>query len=108
MNETTPNDAVAQRVASLESQVTILLIALVLLAVPVALYFYRQASDARKEFDTVSRVITSYNQNSANINRMVSQLGVFSQTHRDIQPLLEHYNVIPAPGAAAPAAAPRR
>ena len=95
-----------ERIASLETQVTILLIALVLLAAPIALYFFRETSDTRKEYDTVSRVIANYNQNSPNIQKMVSQLSVFGQTHRDIQPLLEHFGV-PVAGAA-PAAAPRR
>ena len=55
MNETTPNDMVAQRIASLETQVTILLIALVLLAAPIALYFFRETSDTRKEYDRQPR-----------------------------------------------------
>ena len=97
-----PNDA-DKRIASLENQVTILLLALVVMAAPLAYYFYRQAADAGKEYESVSRVLTTYNQNQANIQKMVSQLAVFGQTHRDIQPVLEHFGVPVAGATAAPA-----
>jgi len=83
----------SRRISSLETQVTILLIALVALTGPMALYFFRQASDAGKEYTSLVQVINTYNANAANIKRAITELSVYGETHRDIVPLLEKYGV---------------
>jgi hypothetical protein len=96
------NDSSA-RIASLENQITLLLLLLVALSAPLALYFYRQASDAGKEYAQVNGIETAYKENAQNIQRTVVQLGAFGQTHKDIQPLLQQFGIpVGAPGAVQP------
>jgi len=101
----TPSDA-AQRIESLEKQVTLMLLLLVLATGSLAVYFFRQASDANKEYTQVASVIEAYNKNQTAIKSAVTQLSVYGQTHRDIQPLLEKYNLT-GPPPVAPTAPPR-
>lgn len=99
------NDSSA-RIASLEKQVTLLLVLLVALTGPLALYFFRQASDAGKEYGQVKAIETAYKENAQNIQRAVVQLGAYGQTHKDIQPLLQQFGIpmgVPSvPGAVQP------
>jgi flagellar basal body-associated protein FliL len=107
MNPTVSPDESARRISALENQVTILLLVLVVLAGALALFFFRQASDANKQYTQTVQMLNTYNRNANNIKMMVSQLGAYGATHRDIQPILERYGVMTAPAGAAPTA-PRR
>jgi len=99
----TPAGDVSERLALLERQVTILLVALILVSGTLGVFFYRQASNLNKDYETVApqarQVIEVYTKNQPAIQRLLTSLVQYSQTHKDIVPLLEHNGVLSAPAA---------
>ena len=104
MSETTftapSNGDLASRVASLERQVTILLIALIFVSGTLGVFFYRQAANLTKDYEGVApqarSVLEVYGKNQQAIQRLIGSLVQYSQTHKDIVPLLEHNGVLSA------------
>jgi len=94
---------VSERLALLERQVTILLIALILVSGTLGVFFYRQASNLNKDYEMVApqarQVIEVYTKNQPAIQRLLTSLVQYSQTHKDIVPLLERNGVLGTPPA---------
>ena len=107
MSETTtftaPAGDLSNRVTSLERQVTILLVALVLVSGTLGIFFYRQASNLNKDYDAVApqarQVLDVYSKNQQGIQRLLTSLVQYSQTHKDIVPLLERNGLLAPTGA---------
>lgn len=108
MSETTfstpPAGDLSSRVTSLERQVTILLIALIFVSGTLGIFFFRQASNLNKDYEAVApqarQVLEVYGKNQQGIQRLLTSLVQYSQTHKDILPILEHNGVLAAPAPA--------
>jgi len=103
---TTPsNGDLSSRVTSLERQVMILLIALIFVSGTLGVFFYRQAANLNKDYEAVApqarQVLEVYGKNQQGIQRLITSLVQYSQTHKDIVPLLEHNGVLAPNGAPA-------
>jgi hypothetical protein len=90
----------AGQIGSLQRQVMILLLALIVASGTLVFYLCYQAHIIGKQYDTVAlpgaQIVKSYEQNETNIVRFVQQLQAYGQTHPDFQPILKKYGIPPA------------
>jgi hypothetical protein len=97
INSPAPNDLVNQ-VASLQRQVTVLLLALVVVSGTLAVYLFYQSRLAGKDIQAIRPqavpVIQAFNQNHSNMEKFVQQVIAYGQTHPDFQPILQKYGII--------------
>lgn len=113
------NDDLRQQCASLQRQVTTLLLAVFVLSGTLTVFLWRQARYARADLEVLqqpaSQIIQSFNQEKPIMQDFIVRLNDFSKTNPDFAPILAKYR-IPAtvsvsttsapPAVAAPKATP--
>jgi hypothetical protein len=93
---TEPSDLAGQ-VASLQRQVMILLLALIVVSGTLASYLYYQSRILGKDLVAIepqaAQMINGFNQNEPNMEKFIQQLVAYGQTHPDFQPILKKYPI---------------
>ena len=90
-------------ISSLRTQVFAQLVALVVMAMCLTVYLYRQASMEGKQLAQAGRVIASYKQQEPAVINLVNELVAYGQTHPDFtRTVLKKYGL---GGPAKPSAA---
>lgn len=108
MNETqtTPSapDDLAGEVASLRRQISILLLALIVVSGTVATYLFYQShtigTDLAMLEPQAREMIQNYDKNAPVLQKFVQDLQAYGQTHPDFQPILKKYGISPTPAPA--------
>ena len=106
MNDTISNST-GEQVSALQRQVFSLLVALIVVSGTLTVYLYRQASLARKDYESIApqaqQVIGAFNQNQQLLISFVNQLVAYGQLHPEFRPVLAKYGIAAnAGGAVAP------
>ena len=115
MNEPQTNspvsDDLASQVASLRHQMTLLLLALIVISGTLTTYLFYQAHTLSNDVTVLEpqarMVIQNYNKNLPNIQQFVRELVTYGQKHPDFQPILKQ-NGIPLTLPAATNSAPKK
>jgi hypothetical protein len=103
------NDSSSDQVASLQAQVAVLKLALIVVAGTLVAYLYYQQHILGKDVAAVRPqampVIQAFQQNYATAEAFKAQLANYALTHQDFQPILRKYGWAPpaAPTNPAPA-----
>ncbi|HEY1718134.1 MAG TPA: hypothetical protein VGH42_07545 [Verrucomicrobiae bacterium] len=96
IKSTEPSDLAGQ-VASLQRQVMILLLALIVVSGTLASYLYYQSRIMGKDLAAIEpqamQMIKAYNQNEPNMEKFVQQLVTYGQTHPEFQAILKKYPI---------------
>jgi len=99
-------DELAGQISSLQRQVTLLLLALVVVSSTLTAFLFYQSHILGKDLDgtrsQASQIIQNYNKNVPQMQKLVQELTAYGQTHPDFQPILINYGIIPAATNAAP------
>ena len=102
MNETqnnSPNE-LATQVASLQRQVCVLLLALIVVSGAVAVYLWYQDRTSGRDLEAIkpqaTQVIQAFNQDRPGMEKFLNQLGAYGQTHPDFRPILQKYGIVSA------------
>ena len=104
MNEpenNSPNDLAAQ-VASLQRQVCVLLLALIVVSGTVAVYLWYQDRTSGRDLEAIrlsghTEFIQAFNQDLPGMEKFVGQLITYGQAHPDFKPILQKYGIAAAP-----------
>ena len=87
----------AGQIASLQRQVMILLLALIVVSGTLAFYLWYQSHIIGKDLAAIepqaAQIIRSYQQNEPNMEKFVQQLEAYGQTHPDFQAILKKYPI---------------
>lgn len=103
MNEPINNspDDLAAHVASLQRQVAVLLLALIVVSGTLTVYLWYQARTSGRDLEAIrpqaTQVIQSFNQDRPGMEKFVGQLITYGQTHPDFKPILAKYGIAAAP-----------
>lgn len=93
-----PSD-LKNRVESLQRQVTLLLLALIIVSGTLAFYLFYQSliwkRDLAKVKPEAEQIIKNYNDARPKIEKFVQQLQAYGQTHPEFQPILRKYGIAP-------------
>jgi len=99
-------DELAGQISSLQRQVTLLLLALVVVSSTVTAYLFYQMHILGKDLDgtrsQATQIIQNYNKNVPQMQKLVQELTAYGQTHPDFQPILVNYGIVAAATNAAP------
>lgn len=101
MNESQSNlpaaDEQTELIASLRRQMTILLLALIILSGTLTAYLFYQSRTMSRDLNLLEPrakvVIDNYQQNLPRIQKFVQELQAYGQKHSDFQPLLKRYGI---------------
>jgi hypothetical protein len=113
MNESEMNPSataeLTDQIAALRSQVTSMLLALIVVSGTLAFYLWYQSHITGTAIEMLKpeavRVTNVYNQNRPGMEKLIRQLVVYGQSHPDFQPILKKYGVpltLPAATNSAP------
>ena len=108
MNEPQTNapapDELACLVASLRRQITLLLLALIVISGTLTTYLFYEARTLGHDLEVLEpqarMVIQNYNKGLPHIQKFVQELVAYGQKHPDFQPILKRYGLpltLPAP-----------
>lgn len=93
-------DGLAAQVASLQRQVCVLLLALIVVSGTVTVYLWYQSRTSGRELQAIkpqaTQVIQAFNQDRPGMEKFVGQLVAYGQTHPDFRPILQKYGIAPA------------
>jgi len=96
IKSTEPSDLACQ-VASLQRQVMILLLALIVVSGTLASYLFYQSRIMGNDLAAVGpqamQMIKGYKQNEPNMEKFLQQLVTYGQTHPDFQAILKKYPI---------------
>jgi len=99
-------DELAGQISSLQRQVTLLLLALVVISSTLTAYLFYQMHILGKDLDgtrpQANQIIQNYNKNVPQMQKLVQELTAYGQTHPDFQPILVNYGIVAAATNAAP------
>ena len=120
-------ESLEQQVASLQRQVSWLLIVLMLVSGTLCVFLWRQARIARKDLTAfqvpASQIIAAFQRDKPMMDAFVAKVAEYGRTHSDFAPIMEKFKIqsatnppagaaattSPAPAAAtAPAAPPKK
>jgi hypothetical protein len=91
-----PGDLAVQ-IVSLRRQVTLLLLALIVVSGTVTAYFFYQSRTLGNDLAVVEpqaqAIVQNYSKNLPNIQKFVQELVVYGQAHPDFQPVLKKYGI---------------
>jgi hypothetical protein len=105
MNEPINNspDGLAAHVASLQRQVAVLLLALIVVSGTLTVYLWYQARSSGRDMEAIKpqamQVVQTFNQDRPGMEKFVNQLITYGQTHPDFRPILQKYGIAPLPAA---------
>jgi hypothetical protein len=103
MNEPENNstDGLAAHVASLQRQVAVLLLALIVVSGTVTVYLWYQARTSGRDLEAIrpqaTQVIQAFDQDRPGMEKFVGQLITYGQAHPDFKPILQKYGIAAAP-----------
>ena len=108
MNESETNPPVAADLAvqvdSLRRQITLLLLALIVISGTLTTYLFYQSRAVGSELaglePQAQAIIQNYNKSLPNIQKFVQELVAYGQAHPDFQPILKKYGIPLTPPAA--------
>ena len=97
---------------SLQLQLTLQLLALVLMAATLGFFFYVQARRAKYDLSVIkppaTSIIQAFEQEKPGVDSFIAKVAEYGRTHPDFAPIMQKYqiptNAAPAPAAAKPAA----
>ena len=93
-------DELAGQISSLQRQVRMLLLVLVVVSSTLTAYLFYQSRILGKDLDNTKpqamQIIQNYNKNLPQMQKLVQQLVAYGQTHPDFEPILINYGIIPA------------
>ena len=101
MNEPEINfpDGLAAQVASLQRQVAVLLLALIVVSGTVTVYLWYQSRTSSRDLEAIRpqamQIISAFNQDRPGMEKFVGQLVTYGQTHPDFRPILQKYGIAP-------------
>jgi ABC-type multidrug transport system permease subunit len=99
-------DELAGQISSLQRQVTMLLLMLVVVSSTLTAYLFYQSRILGKELNNTRpqamQIIQNYNNNVPQMKKLIEQLVAYGQAHPDFQPILKKYGIVPATTNAAP------
>lgn len=99
-------DELAGQVSSLQRQMTMLLLMLVVVSSTLTAYLFYQSRILGKDLDSTKpqamQIIQNYNNNVPQMQKLVQELVAYGQAHPDFQPILRTYGIIPVSTNAAP------
>jgi len=99
-------DELAGQISSLQRQVTLLLVALVVVSSTVTAYLFYQMHILGKDLDgtrpQAMQIIQNYNKDVPRMQKLVQDLTAYGQTHPDFQPILINYGIVAAATNAVP------
>ena len=108
INSPAPDDLAVQ-VVCLRRQITILLLALIVVSGTVAAYLFYQSRMLGKDLAGVEpqaqAIVQNYGKNLPTIQKFVQELVLYGQAHPDFQPVLKKYGIpltLPATTNSAP------
>jgi hypothetical protein len=91
-----PADTAGQ-IASLQRQVMILLLVLIVVSGTLTTYLFYQSRIMGKDLAAIEpeavQILNGYNQNEPRLQKFVQQLVGYGQTHPDFQPVLKKYGI---------------
>ena len=105
MNEPINNspDGLVAHVASLQRQIAVLLLALIVVSGTLTVYLWYQARSSGRDLEAIrpqaTQVIQAFGQARPSMEKFVNQLITYDQTHPDFRPVLQKYGITPAPVA---------
>lgn len=109
-NSPVPDDLTGQ-IASLRHQITLLLLALIVISGTLTTYLFYQAHALGRDLTVLEPqarvVIQNYNRNLPHIQQFVQELVAYGQKHPDFQPILKQ-NGIPLTLSALTNSAPKK
>ncbi len=97
------NNNCEAEISALKNQMFILLLALVVISGTFAVYIYREATNANKDFQQLQPMSAVIPQQEAAIGNFVASLAAYGNKHPDFLPVLKKYGIVPAPGGNPPA-----
>jgi len=108
MNEPQTNSPVSDEqtelIASLRRQMTLLLVALIVLSGTLTAYLFYQSRTMGRDLDLLEPqarvVIDNYQKNLPRIQKFVEELVTYGQRHPDFQPILKKYGIPLTPQSA--------
>ena len=114
MNETETTapvpDEQASLVACLQRQITLLLLALIIVSGTLTTYLFYQARTLGRDLTVLEPqarlVVENYNNNLPHVQKFIQELVTYGQRHPDFQPILKKYGIpltLPASTNSAPA-----
>ena len=100
-SESQPNspapDTLSDQVASLRRQISILLLALIVISGTLTVYLWYQSHITGKAIGTLQpqavQLTRIFEQNRPTVDKLVRQLIVYGQSHQDFQPILKKYGI---------------
>jgi hypothetical protein len=99
-----------QQCASLQRQVSTLLLAMFVLSGTVTVFLWRQARYARVDLETLkapaAQLIQAFKQEKLLMDDFVAKLSEFGKTHPDFAPILNKYKIQPAAASSITSAPP--
>jgi hypothetical protein len=98
MNDTFNTSDLAGQVASLQRQVTTLLLALIVVSGTLVAYLGYESFHMGKDIRVVeTQVIQPYKQKEPAIEKFITELAAYGQTHPDFRPILAKYGITKLP-----------
>jgi hypothetical protein len=87
----------AGQIASLQHQVKILLLVLIVVSGTLTTYLFYQSRIMGKDLAAIEpeavKILNGYRQNEPRLQKFVQQLAAYGQTHPDFQPILKQYGI---------------
>ncbi|HXR05034.1 MAG TPA: hypothetical protein VN836_10050 [Verrucomicrobiae bacterium] len=99
-------DELAGQISCLQRQVTLLLLALVVVSVTLTVFLFYQSRILGKDLENTRpqamQIIQNYNKSVPQMQKLVQDLTAYGKAHPDFQPILINFGIIPASTNAAP------
>jgi hypothetical protein len=99
-------DELAGQISTLQRQVSVLLLVLVVVSSTLTAYLFYQSRILGKDLDSTKpqamQIIQNYNKNVPQMQKLVEQLVAYGKAHPDFQPILINYGIVAAGTNGAP------
>jgi len=100
------SDDLAAQVASLQRQLFVLLLALIVVSGTLTFYLFCQSRFAGKDLAAIrpqaTQVIREFNLSRPALDRLIQQLVEYGRTHPEFQPILKKYGIVVSATNSAP------
>jgi hypothetical protein len=95
--DSTPSAELTDQITALRRQMITLLLALIVVSGTLAVYLWYQSRIVGKEMNVIRpqavQIMQMFNQRRPVVEKLVTQLAVYGQTHPDFQPILKKYGI---------------
>lgn len=97
-------DEPTEVIACLRRQMTLLLVALIVVSGTLTAYLFYQSRTMGHDLEALEPqarvVVDNYQKNLPRIQKFVDELVAYGQKHQDFQPILKKYGILPTPQGA--------